>query len=214
MLAMKLASIPGRKLVTSLGLTLVAMAGLAACTEENTTVLTAGISPIASTVTVDMTSGVVANGTNVVTVTIVVRDAFYRPVAGQTVQLAVTGSYNTVTQPAAVTDAFGVAVGTVASITAESKTITATVDPAASPLQITTAPAVGFIGDAANISAALSTVSAGPAVNVVANGTTISTIAVTVLDINGNAIPGQTVQLAASGSSNTLTQPGAMTDAA
>ena len=59
-----------------------------------------------------------------------VDDAF----AGQTVEFSSTGSGNTLTQPAAVTDAAGQATGTIASTTAETKTVTVTVNPGGTPV--------------------------------------------------------------------------------
>ena len=47
----------------------------------------------------------------------------------------------------------------------------------------------------------------------VANGTDAITVTVTVLDLDGNPLPGQTVQLDATGSANTWTQPAQPTDA-
>src|SRR4029450_8443286 len=78
---------------------------------------------------------------------------------------------------------------------------------------VTQQPTVAFVGDPATISASLSTASASPSANVVANGTAASTITVTVRDANGNPVAGQTVQLGSSGASNTLVQPASATNA-
>ncbi len=59
------------------------------------------------------------------TITVTVRDAQGNPVPGVTVQLAVSGSGNTVTQPGA-TNASGVATGSFTSTAAEAKTVSAT----------------------------------------------------------------------------------------
>jgi len=158
-------------------------------------------------------SGVVADGATASTITVVVRDANGNPVAGQSVQLAASGSDNTLVQPAALTDALGVATGTLASTLAETKTIGVVVNPGASQVALADAPTVGFVGDPSAISAALSTVSVSPGLNVVADGVTASTITVTVRDVHGNAVPGQSVQLGASGTANALVQPAAMTNA-
>jgi adhesin/invasin len=88
------------------------------------------------------------------------------------------------------------------------KTITATVNPGASQIVVAQQPTVGFIGDASTISAVLTTASASPAAGVIANGVALSTITVTVRDQNGNGVAGQAVSLAATGSNNTLVQPG------
>src|SRR5204863_7939635 len=59
---------------------------------------------------------------------------------------------------------------------------------------------------AGGVSAGQSTVVAAP--SSITAGTEPSTITVTANDANGNPIPGATVVLAASGSGNTVTQPG------
>ena len=68
-----------------------------------------------------------ADGTAVSTITVTLKDSFDNPVAGQTVTLEATGTGNTIVQPAAATDAAGVATGTIASTKAEQKTVTAKV---------------------------------------------------------------------------------------
>jgi adhesin/invasin len=122
-----------------------------------------------------------------------------------------SGSNNTLVQPGP-TDAFGVATGTIASTTAETKTITATVNPGASQVVVVQQPTVQFVGDPSTINALQTTATASPATGVIADGTAVSTITVTVRDSNGNPVAGQAVQLAATGSNNTLVQPG-ITDA-
>ena len=87
------------------------------------------ISGTNSTISVDFDFGTLANGTDVVTVTVTVRDTANRPVAGQTVSLAATGQGNTLTQPAATTDVNGEATGTLATTVAEIKTLSAIVNP-------------------------------------------------------------------------------------
>ncbi|MCC6998013.1 MAG: Ig-like domain-containing protein [Deltaproteobacteria bacterium] len=163
------------------------------------------VSAAMSTVTVDRATGVVANGTEQSTVTVTVRDAAGNALTGVNVTLAVTGTGNTVSTPAP-TNASGVTTATLASTRAEVKTITAT----AGGVTLTQMPTVAFVAGAP--SAAMSTVSASPA-TVIANGTATSTITVTVRDSNGNPIAGRPVGLAATGTSNTLVQPG-MTSAA
>jgi hypothetical protein len=82
---------------------------------------------------------VIADGTAISTITVTVRDVNGNPVAGQAVALAATGSNNTLVQPG-VTDPFGVATGTIASTSAEQKTITATVNPGASQVVVAQQP--------------------------------------------------------------------------
>ena len=169
------------------------------------------ISAVLTTASASPATGVLANGSAISTITVTVRDQNGNPVAGQAVGLASSGSNNTFVQPG-VTDAFGVASGTIASTTAETKTITATVNPGAGQVVVAQQPTVDFVPDANNISAVLTTATASPATGVIADGLSLSTITVTVRDQNGNAVPGQAVELASSGSNNILVQPG-LTDA-
>src|SRR6185503_17191357 len=97
---------------------------------------------------------------------------------------------------------------TIASTTAEQKTITATVNPGAGQVVVAQQPTVDFVGDPSTINALQSTATAAPALGVLADGVATSTITVTVRDSNGNPVVGQVVQLAATGSNNTLVQPG------
>ncbi len=153
-------------------------------------------------------SGVIANGIDTSTITVVVRDPYGNPLAGQTVELAANGSGNTTVQPEP-TNAAGVAMGLIASTVAETKTITVTVKRGPTKVVLLDRPTVGFVADAENLSASLSTASASPASGVIANGIDSSTITVVVRDAYGNPVAGQTVDLAASGSGNTIAQPGA-----
>ncbi|HZN41859.1 MAG TPA: Ig-like domain-containing protein, partial [Planctomycetota bacterium] len=153
------------------------------------------------------TAAVIADGVATSTITVTVRDTNGNPVAGQAVQLTSSGSNNTLVQPG-ITDASGVAAGTIASTTAETKTVTATVNPGPGQVVVAQQPDVLFVGDPNNLSAALSTAVAAPSTNVVANGVATSTITVTVRDSNGNPVAAQSVALASTGSNNTLVQPG------
>jgi hypothetical protein len=83
--------------------------------------------PTRSTVAVDRTTGVLADDEDFVTVTVTVRDKKGRPIEGKRVEIAVTGSGNTIAQPAAKTSGAGVATATIRSRFAGAKTITATV---------------------------------------------------------------------------------------
>jgi uncharacterized protein YjdB len=84
--------------------------------------VSSGLSGVSAVPTTIVTS----DGSSVSTITVTARDASGAPVTGASVVLSATGSGNTLTQPAAPTDTFGLAVGTLSSSVAESKTITAT----------------------------------------------------------------------------------------
>lgn len=67
-------------------------------------------------------------GASVSTITVTVRDALGRTVAGAAVTLSATGAGNTLTQPAAVTDLAGRATGTLSSTVAEEKVVSASMN--------------------------------------------------------------------------------------
>ncbi|HEU5262515.1 MAG TPA: invasin domain 3-containing protein [Gemmatimonadales bacterium] len=156
-----------------------------------------GVSGAQSTVTAAPTT--ISAGTQTSTITVTAKDGAGRPVAGATVVLAATGSGNTLAQPASLTDANGVATGTLTSTVTEAKMVSATANgiPIAQTATVTVTNAP---------SASKSQVKAAPVY--IAPGTGTSTITVTVKDAGGHAIAGAAVVLAATGSGNTLTQPG------
>ncbi|HEU5260817.1 MAG TPA: invasin domain 3-containing protein, partial [Gemmatimonadales bacterium] len=154
--------------------------------------------------TVSAAPNPITAGSGMSTITVTVRDGTGAPVSGATVGLAATGSGNTLTPPAGPTDANGVATGTLSSTVAGDKTVSAT----ANGTTITQTAVVTV--NPGPVSAAQSTVSAAP--STIAAGTETSTITVTAKDANGNRISGATVGLAATGSGNTVTQPGGPTD--
>ncbi|MGE5760118.1 MAG: invasin domain 3-containing protein, partial [Gemmatimonadota bacterium] len=161
-----------------------------------------GVSASLSTVTALPTS--LAAGSATSTITVTAKDANGQPVSGATVQLAATGTGNTLTQPLAPTDANGVATGTLASTVAEAKTISAKINGTAITQTATVKVAPG------PVSASQSTVAAAPATIVPSSGT--STITVTAKDAYGNPISGATVVLATTGSA-IVTQPADTTNA-
>jgi len=138
-------------------------------------------------------------GTGVATITMTARDAFGNPIEGATVELAVTGTGNTLTQPGA-TNADGVATGTLSATAAEDKVVSATI----AGTGVTQTATVTVVS--AGVSAAQSTVAASPASIIAGSG--VAMITVTARDGFGNPVEGATVVLAATGSGNTLTQPG------
>src|SRR2546429_613484 len=153
--------------------------------------------------TVGATSPIAA-GSGSSTITVTARDANGNPIQGATVMLATTGSGNTLTQPAATTNASGVATGTLSSTLAESKTISATINAVAVTQTATVVVNAGAATASQSTMGATSPITAG-------SGT--STITVTARDASGNLVQGATVVLAATGTGNTLTQPTAPTNA-
>ncbi len=174
-----------------------------AITQTAAVVVTAGAVSAAQS-SVVATSPIAAGGATS-TVTVTARDANGNPIQGATVTLTASGTGNTLTQPGGTTNASGVATGTLASTTAESKTVSATINSVAITQTATVVVTPGAV------SAAQSTVSATSPITA-SGSTSQSTITVTARDGLGNPIPGATVVLAASGTGNTLTQPGGTTN--
>jgi hypothetical protein len=107
---------------------------------RNVTFTVGAFSPAVSDVQADKTTAT-ADGVDAVVVTVTVKDALGNGISGKTVTIEATGSGNTITQPVGVTDANGVAVGSVKSSVAELKTIGARADGAA----ITKTVGISFI---------------------------------------------------------------------
>ena len=179
-------------------------------------------SPSKSTMTVSP-STVVADGTSSATITVTINDQFGDPLGGKTVTMAatVTGTSNP-SQTARVdpsqnaggvvittTNGSGVITFGTNDTTAESMTYTAT--DTTDNLTVTQIAIVTFTAASPQVSQ--STVQANPTA-VPANGSTPSTITVTVEDHNANPVPGITIALTAlNGSSVIAPASGVMTNA-
>jgi hypothetical protein len=109
------------------GYTLVAQsAGLADDTSSAFTVTAGGVSAAQSSVVTTPTTLTASNGSSAATITVTARDGLGNPIQGATVVLAAAGGGNTVTQPTGLTNAAGVATGTLSSTAAGSKIVSAT----------------------------------------------------------------------------------------
>ena len=105
------------------GYTLVFTAtGLSSVVSQTFNITPAAISTSQSTIAASPTS-LAGDGVASTTITATVRDAFGNAVPGETVTFASTGTGNTITQPAAVTNASGVATGSMVSTHGEVKTL-------------------------------------------------------------------------------------------
>jgi hypothetical protein len=160
-----------------------------------------GVSAALSTVSASAGSITAGGGNSTITVT--AKDAGGNAISGATVVLSATGTGNTLTQPAATTDANGVATGSLASTVAGAKTVSAKINGTSITQTATVTVTPG------PVDASQTTVAAAPA-SVVPGAP--STITVTAKDANGNPISGATVVLAATGM-RTLTQPADTTSA-
>jgi adhesin/invasin len=131
------------------------LAALGGCGSKITVTSTA-VSPTQSSATAAPQTGVLANGVETATITVVLRRSNGNPIAGRSVQLTATGSNNTIVQPAD-TDANGTTTGTIASTTAELKAITVSVLQGSHPIDLDQHPTVEFVEGALSISSSLST---------------------------------------------------------
>jgi hypothetical protein len=179
--------------------------GLSGVASNTITIGAGAVSASKSTLTVAGSPITASAGASAATITVTARDASNNVIPGAAVSVDVTGN-NSVTQPAGgVANGSGVATATVSSTEAGIKTVTATINGTTITQQGTVAV------DPGPVSAAQSTVSAAPASIAAVSGT--STITVTVRDGFGNAIPGATVALSATGGGNSITPPPGPTNA-
>ena len=159
-----------------------------------------------STVTASKTL-ITADGTSTSTITVTLKDTNGNVVSGKTVTLAQGSGSSTITAVSGTTNASGQATFTVKSTKAEAVTYTAT-DTTDS---VTVTPTATVTFTAGTPTAGNSTVSAAPT-SVEADGTTTSTITVTLKDTNSNPVSGKTVTLAAGSGSSTITTVSDTTD--
>ena len=146
--------------VTFLFAVLFVLASLSSCHKKSRgSAALPAISASLSTATANPATNVTAGGGTTSTISVTVMDVNGALMSGQSVLLTSTGSNNTFVQPA-VTDANGVATGTIVSTMAETKTITITVNAGPDQVVLTNQPTVTFIGGA--VSAVNSTVVASP----------------------------------------------------
>ncbi len=190
------------------GYTLRATSGsLTAATSATFTITPSTVSASVSTVSASPSAISASTGTSAATITVTAKDGFGNSIQGATVVLAASGTGNTLTQPAGATNASGVATGTLSSTDPEAKVVTATINGVA-----TTQTATVTV-NAGSVSTTNSTLTVSPATIAASNGSSVTTVTVTAKDAFGNPIPGAAVVLAATGTGNTLTQPGSTTNA-
>jgi adhesin/invasin len=155
-----------------------------------TVVFTVG-APASATSTITGTSSIVANGLATSTVTVTLLDAFYNPILGQTPTFSATGTTNSY-GACSLTDAFGVSTCTLKSTKAESKTLSI-----ATPVSKADGSVI-FIADSAV--ALNSTISGtGPTPS---DGSSTSTITITLGDAYSNPVAGQKPTFDATGTTN------------
>ena len=140
------------------------------------------------------------------TIAVTARDPSGNPISGVTVQLAATGSGNTLTQPSEPTNASGLATGSLSASSPGPRTVSAQIG------GVTIRQTATVTVHAGSVSAERSTIAAS-ATSVRANSGSRVAITVMARDASGNPLRGVSVVLAAKGATSTLTQPVAPTDA-
>ncbi|HXV91050.1 MAG TPA: Ig-like domain-containing protein, partial [Gemmatimonadales bacterium] len=150
----------------------------------------------------------VAGATIAPALQVTARDAFGNTATGftaaVTIAIGTNPSGGTLSGTATVDAVSGVAIFGALSIDASGTGYTLT----AAATGLGGATSAPFSITAASVSASLSTVVATPPTITASNGSSASTVTVTARDPFGNPVGGVTVVLAASGSGNTVTQPG------
>jgi hypothetical protein len=177
--------------------------------------LTTGLELVAGPVSGDSSTAVAstpavsADGSSPAAVTVTLRDALGNPVSGKEVSLASSrGATDTISPGSGVSDASGAVAFTVVSSTFGPATFSAT--DTTDGLALSQTAQVTFTG---TVSASRSTVVAS-APSVLADGSTATTIAVTLLDAFGNPVAGKAVTLASSrGETDAVSPPSGATDA-
>ena len=164
------------------------------------------VSATTSTVSASPTT-VVADGVTTSTVTVTLLDASSRPVSGKTVTLSAGSGSSTITTVNGTTNANGQATFTVKDTKAE--TVAYTGKDTTDSVTVTQTAQVTFT--AGTPTAGNSTVTANPT-SITADGSTTSTITVTLEDAHNNPVSGKTVTLQGTGSS-TITAVNGTTNA-
>ena len=170
------------------------LAGNSAAFTVNAGTVNAGTSTVSASPT-----SVFADGSTTSTVTVTLEDANSNPVSGKTVSLTAGGGSSTVTPGNGTTNASGQASFSVKDTVVESVTYTAkdTTD----TITVTQTAAVSFI--AGPVTAGNSVVSASPG-SVTADGSTTSTITVTLKDASNRPVSGKAVILSQGAGSSTI----------
>ncbi|MHB8664960.1 MAG: Ig-like domain-containing protein, partial [Acidimicrobiales bacterium] len=169
-----------------------------ASTSGSYTIMAGEVDASHSTVAASPAS-VPADGSTTSSVTVTLSDINGNPVSGKTVSLAANGGGSVITPASGISTATGEVTFTVKDAKPESVIYTATDTTDSVPIAQTATVTFAGPGDASH-----STVAASPA-SVPADGSTASTVTVTVKDANGNPVSGKTVSLAANGGGSVIT---------
>ncbi len=169
--------------------------------------VTAGAMNVTSSTVSASSSSVLADGSTTSTITVTLKDASSNLISGKVVSLASNRGATDTIAPATATSVLGVATFTVKSSTKGASTLTAT--NTTDTLVITQTAGVTFISGLP--SATISTVSASPSTNVIANNVSNSTFTIVLNDANGNTVSGKTVTLTSGRSGSDTVTPASVT---
>ncbi|MDR3608514.1 MAG: invasin domain 3-containing protein [Oligoflexia bacterium] len=175
--------------------TILATESVSSLTATSSTITITEGSPSASTSTLAASpTSATADGTSSIALTATVEDQYGNPISGQSVTLSAAGNSNTLTQPGISTNSSGQTAGSIVSTLAQTETVSITSPAALSGIN------TSITFTAGSPVAGNSTITgSGP---VIANGTSTSTITITLEDANNNPVSGVTPTFSASGSGN------------
>ncbi|GBG09024.1 putative cell wall-binding protein, partial [Paenibacillus agaridevorans] len=176
--------------------------------QQATLMFVAGNLDVSASSVTSSHSELLANGTDTAIIEATLLDTNRHPLASRQVRLEATGDQSAIAPQLAVTDDNGVARFEVAHVVVES--IVYNVVDVATGLSLTDQIAMNYVTGAPD---AQQSVVRAHRDAVVADGTSATTITVTVKDPYGHVIKGAEVRLAASGGSSTITDLNPVTDA-
>ncbi len=188
---------------------LVATAASLTTATSSTFNISAGTAVASSSVVASATS-LLADGSSTTQITVSLVDAYANPVTGTSVTLSSSrGASDTISTSPSATDSGGIVVFLVKSSTSGTSNLTAAV-PSAS-VTMTTTPSISFESILTNVATSAWSVNS---VSQAANGSSTSTINVTIRNASGSGLPGKAVTLvSARGASDQITGSPATTDA-
>jgi hypothetical protein len=180
---------------------------------------TGAVSATRSTIALDRTEGVIADGIDPVAVVVTVLDASGLPVPHAVVQLSVRGDGATLSGGGSGATVSGTSAedgtfqATLRAVRIGTKALSASVTtyPLGTVTPLAASPGVAFVPGPPT-PATISVSFVAPPL-LFADGVDAATITVRVTDLGGNPLPGHIVQFAASGDHNAYTHPAAPTDA-
>ncbi len=162
---------------------------------DGTVVFSAGVA-VAANSTITGSSPVVANGVATSSITVTLKDASNNPVSGQTPTFSATDTgTNNIYTACSATNASGISTCTLASLTAETKTLSIL-----TPVSKADGTVIFTAGAAVAANSTITGIT-----SVVANGTATSTVTITLKDAANNPVPSQVPTFSATNTGTTNT---------